>query len=191
MALNILHHLAMKMKTSFFLSTLFIAGIGIGLPFQTYADLGKINLRINATIISNTCRVSAKTANQTVNLGNWGARQFSVDGSATTTPIPFQIVLEDCGPAVKSMRIHFDGQKNSQNNQLYALNTASTASRIGVAILDHTYRRLPPNTNTSTYNLKPTPQGIPLQFYAQYVATGQPVLPGSANTEATFYMQYD
>lgn len=155
------------------------------------ADLGAINLRINATIVLNTCQVSLQSRDQTVNLGTWASRQFYAEPTAVTTAVPFTILLESCGAAAKRVKVHFSGIKNSQNNELFALNAASTARNVAVEILDKEMIRIPPTWYSMPYDLIPNAQRVPLQFYARYMATQRPVQAGSANAEATFEMVYD
>ncbi|MEI9597811.1 fimbrial protein [Moellerella wisconsensis] len=155
------------------------------------ADLGVINLRINATIVLNTCRVSTQSINQTVNLGTWASRQFYAGPTAVTAAVPFAILLEDCGAAAKQAKVRFSGIKDSKNNALFALNANSTAYNVAVELLDSKMRRIHPDLHSMPYNLTPNAQHVTLQFYARYMATERPVRAGSANAEATFEMIYD
>ncbi|MGJ3356010.1 fimbrial protein [Providencia sp. Je.9.19] len=154
------------------------------------ADIGSINLRINATIVSNTCTVNLSSKNQTIDLGVWASRQFFSGINPVTTPVPFTILLENCGPAAREVKLFFDGNTDSQNNELFALNSNSTAENVGIAILDKNNQRITPKSYSIPHVITNEVQ-IPLQFYAQYVATGNSVQPGSANTEVTFEMTYE
>jgi minor fimbrial subunit len=156
---------------------------------QALADLGQINLIMRATLVSNACSVSAGSANQTVNLGTWAVKQFV----ETPQPLPlirFTINLVDCGPAASGVKVTFNGIQDTNNNQLFKLNAGSTASRVGVAILDRNRNRIPPGWTSIPTQLTGNATNVPLVFFAQYVATGGVVTAGSANADATFTMEY-
>lgn len=169
----------------------FLLLLGWGAPIR--ADLGAINLRINATIVLNTCQVSLQSREQTVRLGNWASRQFYAGPEAVTMAVPFTILLEKCGEAANRVKVRFSGIENSQNNELFALNAvSSTARNVAVEILDREMRRIPRTRYSMPYDLTPNvQQQVSLQFYARYMATQRPVQAGSANAEATFEMIYD
>lgn len=162
---------------------------GMGVTPQALADLGQINLIMRATLVSNACSVSAGSANQTVNLGTWAVKQFV----ETPQPLPlirFTINLVDCGPAATGVKVTFNGIPDNNNNQLFKLNAGSTASRVGVAILDRNRTRIPPGGTSLSTQLTSNATNVPLVFYAQYVSTGGAVTAGSANADATFTMEY-
>ncbi|AFJ46898.1 fimbrial protein [Shimwellia blattae] len=153
------------------------------------AELARINIRIGANLVANTCAVSNVSQNMTVNLGEWAAKQFLV--TKTSQPVRFIVQLENCGAAARGVAVTFKGATTTRDTSLLALNRASTASNVGIAILDKDLRRLTPGQPSPRYpiNLPLPAGGVPLVFYGQYVATG-PVTPGSANSEATFELNY-
>lgn len=154
------------------------------------ADIGAINIRISATIVDSTCTVSIDSTNQVVNLGVWASRQFFAGPNAATTPVPFAILLQKCGPAATGVKVNFNGTIDPNDNELFALNDSSTATSVGVAILDRNRQRIAPNSQSISYALTNTAD-VPLQFYAQYVATNNSIQPGTANTESVFELEYD
>ncbi|MEM8317645.1 fimbrial protein, partial [Morganella morganii] len=70
------------------------------------------------------------------------------------------------------------------------LDAASTATNIGISVLDRNKDVIKPNTETIVYPLRPDATNIPLVFYAQYVATANSVGAGTANSQATFTLEY-
>lgn len=153
------------------------------------ADLGRINIRISANLVANSCAVSSASENMTVNLGEWAAKQFLV--TRTSQPVRFVIQLENCGAATRGVQVLFKGTTTPRDTTLLALNRASTARNVGVAILDKDLRQLTPGQPTPRYPIRPQSATgvVPLVFYSQYVATGR-VTPGSANSLATFELIY-
>ncbi|MVX99190.1 fimbrial protein [Enterobacteriaceae bacterium 8376wB9] len=157
---------------------------------QVQADLGKINIRMRATIVSNTCTVSAGSLIKTVNMGTWAKKQFTETASLAPM-VSFTIDLEKCGPAASGVEVSFTGMSDG-NGELFKLNPTSTASGVGVAILDKERNRILPGHNSLLYPLTASAASAALQFYAQYVATGggSEVGAGTANADATFTMEY-
>lgn len=174
---------------SLFLLLLMCNLVGGAVPLA-YADLGQINLVMRATLVSNACAVSIKSSNQTVNLGTWATRQF-VATPIVTPPVRFIITLQDCGPATSGVQVQFNGTASASDSTLYALNPGSTASGLGVAVLDRFLHRIPSSYITPVYPLSPPATNFDLIFYAQYVALpGMRVSAGSANADVTFTMWY-
>ncbi|AXW87578.1 hypothetical protein AU509_10600 [Lonsdalea britannica] len=74
---------------------------------------------------------------------------------------------------------------NSSDSTLPALNSASSATNLSIAILDKDRNRIPLGQNSELYALTSNTN----VFYGQYVATGG-VTPGSANGDATYTLNY-
>lgn len=163
-----------------------------GLGFQSspaLADLGVINLYMRATLISNACSVSTDSVNKTVNLGVWATKQFV----ETPTPVPlvrFTVNLEDCGPAASGVRLTWNGTAHASNNELFALTSGSTATNVGVELQDWNHKRIPPGYITPAYGLTASESSVSIPFYARYVRAGGTVTAGTANSMATFTLEY-
>lgn len=154
------------------------------------ADVGAVNIYMRATIVSNTCTVSAGSVNKTINMGTWARKQFT-ETTSLTPLVSFTINLEKCGPAASGVKVTFNGTSDG-NGQLFKLNSASTASGVGVAILDKERNQILPGQKSMLYPLVANAASAVLQFYAQYAATGSgsAVGAGTANADATFTMEY-
>ena len=152
------------------------------------ADVGVVNIYMRATIVSNTCTVSAGSVNKTVNMGTWARKQFA-ETTSLTPLVSFTINLEKCGPAASGVKVTFNGTSDG-NGQLFKLNSLSSASGVGVAILDQERKRILPGQKSILHPLRANSTSAILQFYAQYVATGSGVGAGTANADATFTMEY-
>lgn len=166
---------------------IFMAGLGAMLP--AWADLGLVNLYIRATLVSNACSVSTNSINKTVNLGVWAAKQFM------ETPVPaplvrFTINLEDCGPAASGVKLSWNGTQHASNNELFALTSGSSATNVGVELLDWNRKRIAPGYTTPAYGLTANSSSVSIPFYARYVGSGGAVTAGTANSMATFTLDY-
>ncbi|HCU0879710.1 fimbrial protein [Morganella morganii] len=153
------------------------------------SDIGSINLIMKANLVSNACTITPGTMNQTVDLGTWAVKQFQ-ETPRGVPPKQFFIELIDCGHLASGVKVKFSGTVDSVNNTLFKLDTGSTATNIGISILDRNKDVIKPNTETIVYPLRPDATNIPLVFYAQYVATANSVGAGTANSQATFTLEY-
>lgn len=160
---------------------------GCWLPAQ--AELGATNMRLTATLVSNSCAVSVASQEQTVNMGTLASKQFSA-GKAAADPVRFTINLERCGSAVSSVSTTFSGSADASDATLLALNSESTAAHVGIAILDKDRHRIPIGNGSEQYPLTAGVSDAQLVFYGQYVATQNGVTAGSANGDATFTLTY-
>ncbi|BEM36242.1 fimbrial protein FimF (plasmid) [Serratia marcescens] len=152
------------------------------------AELGKINLVVTATLVSNACTVSAGSKHKTVNMGLWAAKQFSVSQQGLSQ-IPFIINLENCGPAATGVSVTFNGTPDSHDPSLLSISGTGAAKNIGIAILDHQRNRISLGKASNIYDIHLS-DSIALNFYGQYVATSTPVTPGTANADAEFSIIY-
>ncbi|EQA1667118.1 fimbrial protein [Enterobacter bugandensis] len=166
---------------------IFMAGLAATLP--TWADLGLVNLYMRATLVSNACSVSTNSINKTVNLGVWAAKQF-IETPTPTALVRFTINLEDCGPAASGVKLSWSGTQNASNNELFALTSDSSATNVGVELLDWNHKRIAPGYTTPAYGLTANSSSVSIPFYARYVGSGGAVTAGTANSMATFTLDY-
>ncbi|MGX9867190.1 fimbrial protein [Enterobacter mori] len=159
------------------------------LSITVLAELGKVNLVMRANLVSNACSVSTDSVNKTVNLGEWATKQFL----ETPTPVPqvrFTINLEDCGPAASGVRLTWNGTAHASNKELFSLTPGSTAKNVGVELQDWNHKRIPPGFITPVYGLTASTSRVSIPFYVRYVRVGDTVTAGTANSMATFTLEY-
>ncbi|MFP1762312.1 fimbrial protein [Lonsdalea quercina] len=80
----------------------------------------------------------------------------------------------------------FSGTANNNDSTLLALNSASTATNLGIAILDKDCNRILLGHNSERYTFTSSASSASRLFYSQYVSIGCSVTPESANGDATF-----
>ncbi|EMD6372375.1 type 1 fimbrial protein [Morganella morganii] len=153
------------------------------------SDIGSINLIMKANLVSNACTITPGTMNQTVDLGTWAVKQFK-ETQRGVPPKRFVINLIDCGPLASGVKVKFSGTVDPVNNTLFKLDAGSTATNLGISVLDRNKSVVKPNTETIVYPLRPDATNVTLEFYAQYVATANSVGAGTANSQATFTLEY-
>lgn len=107
-------------------------------------------IAISGYVRDNACAVAGESKDFTVDLQDNAAKQFYAVG-ATTTPVPFRIVLSPCGTSVTAVKVGFTGVADSVNTSLLKLDAGtSAAAGMGVEILDQQQSRLPVNAPSST-----------------------------------------
>ena len=153
------------------------------------SDIGSINLIMKANLVSNACTITPGTMNPTVDLGTWAVKQFK-ETPRGVPPKRFVINLIDCGPLASGVKVKFSGTVDPVNNTLFKLDAGSTATNLGISVLDRNKSVVRPNTETIVYPLRPDATNVTLEFYAQYVATANSVGAGTANSQATFTLEY-
>ncbi len=146
----------------------------------------------NGEILDAACTVDIGSNNTLmVDLGRVSKTAFvSAGDEASTTK--FTLKLKDCPASVTSAKVKFDGTHDSNDSSLLAV-TSGTGSASGVAISLKTADSMSLGLNQDngyTYMLSSTADND-LDFYAAYVATVVPVVPGVANAVANFTVNYN
>lgn len=145
-------------------------------------------------LVNAACAVSTQSSDQVVTLGQYRTASFTAVGD-TTAQIPFSIVLNDCDPKVAATAaVAFSGQSDITNNNLLAVTSAdngTTASGVGIEILDNTSTALKPDGATFSTAQALVEGTNTLRFSARYKATTTSATPGQANADATFIMKYE
>lgn len=145
-------------------------------------------------LVNAACAVSTQSSDQVVTLGKYRTASFTAVGD-TTAQIPFSIVLNDCDPKVAATAaVAFSGQSDITNNNLLAVTSAdngTTASGVGIEILDNTSTALKPDGATFSTAQALVEGTNTLRFSARYKATATSATPGQANADATFIMKYE
>jgi len=154
------------------------------------------NLRTYVTVTDETCTV-AGNANQEVPLGSYSVSKSSGLGSGigqTSSAIPFSIQL-NCEALLSGtfdVMMQFDGDTVSglSDSGVVALNSTSTASGVGVQILNGNQQPIALATPfaVASYPLSSALVTVPL--YARYYQTASTVSPGTANAVATYTISY-
>jgi len=155
------------------------------------------NLRSNAvTVKDETCTVTGN-ANQEVPLGSYSVSKSSGLGAGigqTSSAIAFDIQL-NCEALLSGafdVMMQFDGDASSGLGDMgvVALNSTSTASGVGVQILNENQQpiALAAPFSVASYPLSAALVRVPL--YARYYQTAATINPGTANAVATYTLSY-
>ncbi|MBO2675583.1 fimbrial protein [Shewanella algae] len=152
-----------------------------------FAADGTINF--TGEITSAACTVDAASANQNVALGTVNSSVFSGVG-VVAAPTKFDITLTNCDAAVTSVNVSFDGPADSNNSQLLALDGASTAAGVGIALYEDDATTLIPLATKSKSHSLNTGADTTISYVAKYMATASSVTAGSANASTNFTVSY-
>lgn len=149
-----------------------------------YAASALVN--ITGNIQNNTCNVSVDSRGRVVNLGVYSARQFNIVGEKTV-PVGFDISLVNCGNAVRSVDITFEGVADNQNPALVKIDSHTGTKGLGIQILDNNKNELALNT---PFNTPLIPGDQTFKFYAQLKSTDIPVTAGNVDAVVNFVLNY-
>lgn len=154
------------------------------------------NIKKTVTVKDETCKASE--TNQDVPLGSYSTGTSSGLGSGigqTTKLVPFNILL-NCEALLSGsfdVKMQFDdigAVSGLSDLGVVALNSTSTASGVGVQILNENEQpvSLAVPFTVASYPLSAALVTVPL--YARYYQTATTVTPGSANAVATYTISY-
>jgi major type 1 subunit fimbrin (pilin) len=148
------------------------------------------NLRIvgTTTIVTQSCT----TPGVTVDLGKHKTSEFLGVGS-TTASVNVNIALNACPAGMNSVQYRIDPVTSVINSaqSVVALDTSSSATGVGVQLLDSTGAVFPLSTyKTFSGYSKTTGGNLTIPMKGRYYQTSVKVNPGVANTQMTFTMLY-
>lgn len=175
------------------LSTTIVASFVLCTSLSATASDGTVNFTGN--IIDSACVVDLGSAGATsmdVIMGNVNKSVFTGVGSTGgSSATKFNLVLKDCPDTIKTATVKFDGISYKNDNTVLAL-TAEDGVAEGVAIqLSDKSGVLPLYTASATYDLESgKDKENTLDFYARYIQTEDKVTAGTANSIATFTVNY-
>lgn len=179
-----------KLMTSTIASLMFVAGAAVAAD-PTPVSVSGGTIHFEGKLVNAACAVSTKSADQTVTLGQYRTASFTAIGAQ----VPFSIVLNDCDPKVAAnAAVAFSGQADNTNPNLLAVSSAdnsTTATGVGIEILDNTSSPLKPDGATFSAKQSLVEGTNTLRFTARYKATAAATTPGQANADATFIMKYE
>lgn len=180
-----------KLMTSTIASLMFVAGAAVAAdPTPVSVSGGTIHFEGNWLMQPVPLALIRRS---TVTLGQYRTASFTAIGN-TTAQVPFSIVLNDCDPKVAATAaVAFSGQADNTNPNLLAVSSAdnsTTATGVGIEILDNTSSPLKPDGATFSAKQALVEGTNTLRFTARYKATAA-TTPGQANADATFIMKYE
>ena len=150
-----------------------------------------------AVIISTTATqvtvLTCLTPDVLVDLRSHKSSEFKGPGSFTAMTA-FNVALKSCPAGINRVTYRIDAVTPIVNaaNSVVALNSGSTATGVGVQLLDGSGNVFPLGTPKGLGGYSTSTGGdYAIPFNARYYQTGAAVGPGSANTAMTFTMSYE
>ncbi|MGE8030151.1 fimbrial protein [Enterobacter mori] len=154
-----------------------------------HAHDGTVN--ISGTIQDNTCELAPDSQNKKVNMGSVADAQFSRAGDFSVAK-SFTLNLQNCGPAASEATVTFSGTADTQNPELFAIESgADSATGLALGLFDSNGKRIAPGGTSEGVVLTPGQSFVALAFSARYVAVRDSVTAGNANVAVTFVVGYD
>ncbi|MDE9457053.1 fimbrial protein [Xenorhabdus bovienii] len=177
------------MKTNLIISSLFVSSVFVS---AAYAADGQI--KFTGDITATACKIDPSSANQTVNMGTISSSSFNGVNSASAAT-RFSIILTDCPTEANYAHVKFDGNPDSRNNNLLALNNDDPKKKAADGVALGLYEA---DSATLISLAQPSrPQKLTnkskqeLNFIAKYIATNSTVNPGSGDAVANFTIVYN
>ncbi|WP_159566129.1 fimbrial protein [Budvicia diplopodorum] len=158
---------------------------------------GTVNFTGEIGDASCTVNIGSATGgnNATVNLGKVPVSSFRGVGSTAADAVgntALKIILSDCPtgtPTTASLK--FDGQYYEGDNNYLALNSASTATGVAIILSDTDSSHLPLGVRSKPVTLTVgTGTTNTLNYKAGYIQRKSTITAGSANSSATFTINY-
>lgn len=164
-----------------------ILSILIFLPLMFFSvRAADVLIYVNADIVIGTCAVKPGKDIQDVNLGTVVNR-----GTNTVFPLKqFSIELTECGTASRSITVSFNGPPQAPSNEMLSIDPSGGARGVAIALYDEDKNFLPLRTASKTYVKPAGDDDFSMIFYAGYVANGEEIVPGRADSLATVELIY-
>ncbi len=147
------------------------------------------NISIKGMVKDSICEVAPSSKFINVDLGLYDIRTFNNIGDASKY-IPFDILLTACGSGVSKVKVRFLGLEDMYNPNLLKIDmTSSSASGVGIQLLDRYKNEIRINSPSKEYIIKPS-EDNDLIFYARIMSSTNKVEAGNLEAMATFELEF-
>lgn len=163
---------------------------------SAFAADGTVNF--TGSVTDTACVVDMGGTNVlAVQMGKISKSSFTVAGTVAAAT-KFTLQLKSC-PSATTATVKFDGIAANGDDKVLALTTGTgVATGLGIQLSDKSGAVLPLATNSTSYTLlkkdltaTPPADVNDLVFTARYISTAAAVTAGSANSTATFSINYN
>jgi type 1 fimbria pilin len=168
------------------ISSAYAAGIG----GSSTTDQGHGTVTFTGSIIDAPCSITPDTIDQTVDLGEVSDAALANQGSST--PVPFQIKLENCDISDASqdaVSVTFQGMQDAVDPSMLGL--SGTAAGAGIVITTSAGSQLDLGTASAAQQLQTGPNTLGFTAYLRGEAAATPVTPGDFSSVANFSLAYE
>lgn len=167
------------------LVTILFLSSGIVLPALAH----DVTVNITGKVTNGTCSVSSDSVNKSVDLGSVPISLFS-QGSTSSPAVQFTINLENCGAISHGVQVTFSGTPDENSPDYFKLSPGSSASGIGIVIMDDTRRTISVGGTSKSYLIAGGVATKSLIFYAKMAADGSALKTGTVTSSAIFTTAY-
>lgn len=161
--------------------------LSFGIVLPAFAH--DVTVNITGKVTNGTCSVSSDSIDKPVNLGSVPISLLS-RGSASSPPVQFTINLENCGAISHGVQVTFSGTPDENAPDYFKLSPDSSASGIGIVIMDDTRRMISVDGTSKSYLITGGVATKSLIFYAKMAADGSALKTGTVASSATFTTAY-
>lgn len=154
------------------------------------ADQGSGTVTFKGSIIDAPCSISPDTANQTVDMGQISSAAIE---AGPTTPVPFQIQLENCTLTDENtVAVTFSGTPNYLDSSVLGLSgAAGNGTAVGIVIGDQSGQKIALGSPSAAQLLQNGPNTLQFSAWLDDKNRGWDIItPGDFTAVANFTMSY-
>lgn len=148
---------------------------------------GNGTVTFHGYIIDAPCSISGQTIDQTVEMGQVASAQLENQGSST--PVPFQIDLQDCAVDAGTVQVTFNGVANAADPTMLGLN--GDAAGAGIVITDGSGSQLDLGNASAGQKLNEGDNTLQFTAYLKGESASATITPGEFNSVANFALAYN
>lgn len=170
---------------------IFVLGLGALTINNTLAtDQGSGTVTFKGSIIDAPCSISPDTANQTVDLGQISSAAIE---AGTTTPVPFQLKLENCTLTDENtVTVTFNGTPNYYDSTVLGLSgTGGNDTAVGIVLGDQSGQKIALGSPSAAQQLQNGANTLQFSAWLDDITRGWDIItPGDFSSVANFTMNY-
>lgn len=154
------------------------------------AEQGSGTVTFKGSIIDAPCSISPDTANQTVDMGQISSAAIE---AGPTTPVPFQIQLENCTLTNENtVTVTFNGTPNYVDSSVLGLSgTGANTTAVGIVIGDQSGQKIALGSPSAAQLLQNGPNTLQFSAWLDDMMRGwDAIAPGDFTAVANFTMNY-
>lgn len=153
--------------------------------FAHAADQGHGKVTFTGSIIDAPCSINPDSVDQKIPLGSIANK--ALENGGTSTPVPFQIKLEDCAiSTAQTVTTTFSG-KEGKGGKLAIVGNAAGA---GIVLTDDGGAKIELGKPSTGYSIPANAQEATLEFAAYVQGDGASVVPGDFTGVTDFMLSY-
>jgi type 1 fimbria pilin len=147
-----------------------------------------LTVNFNGQFVAPSCTYSLQGGATSLDLGTYPDTYFAAN---TATPLVNTIFVSTCPAGITMIHPTFFAAADSSNNQLFAVNAASTVKGVGIEMFMNVTQRIVPNQAFDLPGFNPGQQINYINLGAHFSKTTGAVTPGTVNVPIVVNFTYN